>query len=177
MNGGGGAFPAEPYPTSSGDIRDGLSQTAAFSERLKGGGKDRAFDPVRDIWSSGMELVRLSPHDADEVRTVCSALRGTPSHSWPLAGEIWIQAGFGDTLYNHVAPPNWESTDCNWGWSIRSSRVLSTGAISARSQHPGGVNLLLLDGSVRFVRDSIGEPVWRALATRNGKDTLDAGAF
>ncbi|HTU89682.1 MAG TPA: DUF1559 domain-containing protein [Gemmataceae bacterium] len=39
---------------------------------------------------------------------------------------------------------------------------------TARSFHPGGVNALMLDGSVRFVPDSISLPVWRALGTRMG---------
>ncbi|HPM83797.1 MAG TPA: DUF1559 domain-containing protein, partial [Candidatus Anammoximicrobium sp.] len=39
---------------------------------------------------------------------------------------------------------------------------------AARSRHPGGVNLLLCDGSVRFVSDSIDLQTWRALGSRNG---------
>ena len=40
--------------------------------------------------------------------------------------------------------------------------------LTTRSQHPGGVNLLLGDGSSRFVGDSISLDVWRALGTPNG---------
>jgi prepilin-type processing-associated H-X9-DG protein len=56
---------------------------------------------------------------------------------------------------------------------------------SASSQHPGGVNVLMGDGSVRFVKNSIDatnkaeQPfgVWQRLATRNGGEAIDAGAF
>jgi len=44
-------------------------------------------------------------------------------------------------------------------WSDRSMIV------SARSRHPGGVGLLLCDGSVHFINDSINLDVWRALCT------------
>jgi prepilin-type processing-associated H-X9-DG protein len=44
------------------------------------------------------------------------------------------------------------------------SRIMTT----ANSGHAGGVNLLLCDGSVRFVRDSVPLAVWRAFGTRNG---------
>ena len=43
---------------------------------------------------------------------------------------------------------------------------------AARSRHTGGVNVLLGDGSVRFVRDSIANVTWRALGTMNGGEVL-----
>jgi prepilin-type N-terminal cleavage/methylation domain-containing protein/prepilin-type processing-associated H-X9-DG protein len=45
-------------------------------------------------------------------------------------------------------------------------------AAPSRSFHSGGVNALLLDGSVRFVPDSISLPVWRALGTRMGGEVV-----
>ena len=43
---------------------------------------------------------------------------------------------------------------------------------AARSRHSGGVNVLLGDGSVRFVRNSIDLATWRALGTMNGGEVL-----
>jgi len=40
--------------------------------------------------------------------------------------------------------------------------------ITARSRHAGGVNLVLGDGSVRFVSDTIDVTIWRALSTAKG---------
>lgn len=37
--------------------------------------------------------------------------------------------------------------------------------LSARSAHPGGVNMLWLDGSVRFVSDQIDRDTWKAVST------------
>lgn len=45
-------------------------------------------------------------------------------------------------------------------------------AATARSFHTGGVNVLLLDGSVRFVSDTITPAVWRGLGTREGGEVL-----
>ena len=39
--------------------------------------------------------------------------------------------------------------------------------LSASSYHPGGVNVFLGDGSVRFINESISLSVWRSLNTRN----------
>jgi prepilin-type processing-associated H-X9-DG protein len=46
---------------------------------------------------------------------------------------------------------------------------------AARSSHPGGINLLLADGAVRFVPDAIDPPVWRALSTRDGGEVDQPG--
>jgi prepilin-type N-terminal cleavage/methylation domain-containing protein/prepilin-type processing-associated H-X9-DG protein len=43
---------------------------------------------------------------------------------------------------------------------------------AARSRHSGGVNVLLGDGSVRFIRNSIDVATWRALGTMNGGEVL-----
>jgi prepilin-type processing-associated H-X9-DG protein len=45
---------------------------------------------------------------------------------------------------------------------------------AARSRHPGGVNLMLGDGSVRYIRNSISLTVWQALGTMNGGESLNA---
>jgi prepilin-type N-terminal cleavage/methylation domain-containing protein/prepilin-type processing-associated H-X9-DG protein len=48
---------------------------------------------------------------------------------------------------------------------------------SARSRHTGGVNVVLGDGSVRFVRDSIPLAAWQALSTMSGGEVIDGNAF
>ena len=45
------------------------------------------------------------------------------------------------------------------------------------SWHPGGVNLLLGDGSVRFVKDSVDVATWRALGTIRGGEVISADAY
>jgi prepilin-type N-terminal cleavage/methylation domain-containing protein/prepilin-type processing-associated H-X9-DG protein len=50
-------------------------------------------------------------------------------------------------------------------------------AITARSYHPGGVNTLLGDGSVRFIKNSINGNVWRALGTIRGGEVISADSF
>ncbi len=47
-------------------------------------------------------------------------------------------------------------------------------AITSRSYHPGGVNALMGDGSVRFVKSSINGITWRALGTVGGGE-ISAG--
>ncbi len=53
------------------------------------------------------------------------------------------------------------------------SRISTT----ANSQHPGGVNLGLADGSVRFIKSTINLPTWRALGTRNLGEVISADSY
>lgn len=44
--------------------------------------------------------------------------------------------------------------------------------VTARSYHSGGVNALRMDGSVRFVTNSISQATWRAMGTRDGGEVV-----
>jgi prepilin-type N-terminal cleavage/methylation domain-containing protein/prepilin-type processing-associated H-X9-DG protein len=50
-------------------------------------------------------------------------------------------------------------------------------AVTARSYHPSGVNVLLGDGSVRFVKDPIAGSTWRALGTIAGSEVVSADSY
>ena len=50
-------------------------------------------------------------------------------------------------------------------------------AITARSYHPGGVNALLGDGSVRFVKSTIDGMAWRALGTVAGGEVVSGDSY
>jgi prepilin-type processing-associated H-X9-DG protein len=48
------------------------------------------------------------------------------------------------------------------------ARIQEAGVLKASSYHSGGINALLMDGSVRFVANSVDMRVWRAVSTRSG---------
>ena len=50
-------------------------------------------------------------------------------------------------------------------------------AVTARSYHPGGVNVLFCDGSVRFIKDSINYQTWRALGTIGSGEVISSDAY
>jgi hypothetical protein len=52
------------------------------------------------------------------------------------------------------------------------SRQFTYAAVTSRSYHPGCVNALLMDGSVRTVSNSVSQDVWRALGTRAAGDLV-----
>ena len=58
---------------------------------------------------------------------------------------------------------------CIGTYSAHNTRAI---LLSARSRHPGGVQVLLLDGSVRFVSETIDTQTWQDLGTPYGGEVL-----
>jgi prepilin-type N-terminal cleavage/methylation domain-containing protein/prepilin-type processing-associated H-X9-DG protein len=50
-------------------------------------------------------------------------------------------------------------------------------AITSRSYHPGGVNVLFGDGSVRFIKETINGNTWRALGSVSGSEIISAEQY
>jgi prepilin-type N-terminal cleavage/methylation domain-containing protein len=170
------------------EFSDGLSQTAMFAERTKGTANFSVPGPS-DMWGVFNVTLTLTDKVAD-ANMIYNACQQAPSTSvFYQQGRYAASPGFGlqfsdgwsyswyvATLYNHVATPNWVGSDCGVGSNI--SDVPSEHAlVSARSVHPGGVQVLLGDGSVQFASDSISLAVWRALGSRNGGETVGADAL
>ena len=143
-----------------GEITDGLSNTAAFSESPLGNGTVPASASAADPRLVVFEV----PGGNDPTPTQCDAA-ATGAFSAKRGGK-WLDGHYGNTLYNHYYPPNpagkW---DCG-------NESHNKGLSTARSYHSGGVNVLLTDGSVRFVRDAIPLATWRAISTRAGGEVV-----
>jgi prepilin-type processing-associated H-X9-DG protein len=147
-------------PKAPRDVTDGLSHTAMMSERVVGSGANR-FVPERDV-----SLLRnFTQVSADRYFEICSVQFGTP---FVASGSHWIQGGPESTWYNHVASPNNPVPDCGEG-----AEMPHPGMFTARSWHPKGVNVLMADGSCRFIGDAIEVSAWRAIGSRAGNEQVD----
>jgi prepilin-type processing-associated H-X9-DG protein len=49
--------------------------------------------------------------------------------------------------------------------------------LTTDSFHPGGVNLAMCDGSVRFIKNSIDRSTWRAIGSMNGGEVVSADSY
>jgi type II secretory pathway pseudopilin PulG len=139
-------------------ITDGLSNTAAASESTLGTGRASVGTIPTDARREVMEL----PGGADTTPADCQAAAGAWSGQ---RGAKWLDGHFGNSLYNHFYTPNAKTWDCGNGSHNK-------GLTSARSWHPGIVNLLIMDGSVRPAADQASVEVWRALSTRDGGEVF-----
>ncbi|HMF36828.1 MAG TPA: DUF1559 domain-containing protein [Isosphaeraceae bacterium] len=126
---------------------DGSSYTAAFSERLVGDDLDGHLSPWNYAAAAGPLPVQG-----------CSLmwLKDRAAHWRGDAGSSWVAAGYRSTLYNHALQPG----------SPLSCVALDgqSAYMGASSGHSRGVNLLMLDGSVKLVLPSIDSQVWRNFA-------------
>ncbi len=139
------------------DIRDGTSSTVAFSESILGDGINSAATNATERQRRSIELSLGTPTTA----AACAV-----GATWSgIRSAKWINGHLADTIYNHFYAPNADTPDCNNGFH-------NFALTAARSQHPGGVHVLMCDGSVRFVNDKIDLNTWRGLATRAKKEVL-----
>ena len=85
-------------------------------------------------------------------------------------GWSWLPDDYSQTGYNHVLTPNSQVPDCFDTWNDHN---MGQGAMTARSRHPGGVNVVFADGSTKFVNESIDLYVWRRLGSSDGGEFVD----
>lgn len=166
---------------SSAAFADGVSNTVLASERNKGSGLSGASiqRPSDNLFIPTMPV----PINTDVALATCrnaTNITGFSSNGRWLQGadysDGWGFSWYVATLYNHAAPPNWKGWDCGFGTSIMDVPS-EHGVMSARSYHPGGVNTLFGDGSVRFVKDSISLFTWRAISTRSGNEVISQSDY
>jgi prepilin-type processing-associated H-X9-DG protein len=95
----------------------------------------------------------------------------------------WVDGAVHQSGFTTAWPPNKKilSADLTTELDINGQRESRGGptyaAVNSRSWHPGGVNVLFGDGSVRFVKDSIDGLHWRALGTIKGGEVVSADAY
>lgn len=166
-------------------ITDGTSNTVAFGEVVTGqGAYAGGFDNLKPSSSfansatnaSGAAGGVASPHtDYNNCVktggiTPTNVLAATAG-DWPIGAAYWWGRS-GQTRYNHVMTPN--TYNCGFGGANSDS---DDDAITASSRHPGGVNLVFCDGSVRFIKNSVATTVWWGVSTMAGGEVLSADSF
>jgi prepilin-type processing-associated H-X9-DG protein len=136
--------------------------TAFFSERCLG---DSAVpDPFSDYY--------LTNDTVDECRLAGPNQSPRLSDIYEWSGDRWADGNALYTRYHHTLPPR--SPSCLLGGS---QDYDSQAVVAATSRHPGGVNLITADGSVRFIKESIDARVWTALGTIAGGEAIDTSAY
>jgi len=151
------------------DMTDGTSNTLVLSESLLGDkseGSGVVTNPKRQMaryggggmGAPGDGFTGAPGHDPDIESAAAAAgnFDGKGRSSW-----IWGREHL--TSFNAYMPPNFDQPDIHrngFGW------------FAPRSHHPGGVQVGLADGSIRFIPDTIEQTTWRGLGTKSGGEVL-----
>ena len=151
-------------------IEDGLSNTAMYGEAVPWTG--RAGAARGRIWRLPNPLptaISEYPSD-DELNRMCGGAAGVvPEEEFFFRGDDW--ASTASVLeYDHVVPPNGPS--CTFSETETGTRSVNFGAFSASSHHGRGVNLLLADGSTRFIEESVDRTTYKAVGTANAGEAV-----
>lgn len=147
------------------DITDGLSNTAAFTEVLFGESSTDFTDKRRVKWYDSSSTPRTLPEILDRCKQRVASFTPASQSDRTQGGWIsgWADAG---NHYCHLMNPNSGSCYYHGTWNYGGQ------AIGASSQHTGGVNVLLGDGSVHFFSDNVDSGIWWAVGSRNGGETV-----
>jgi prepilin-type N-terminal cleavage/methylation domain-containing protein/prepilin-type processing-associated H-X9-DG protein len=148
-------------------ITDGTSNTLLVAEALRGNGNPDPFGPAllgQTADLTGVATLTLNDFPPGGVVPPLNATSYLQGIGWNSGRcSSWLWGTLSRNGFNTFLRPNDPTPDVIYripGW------------FTARSRHPGGVNILLCDGSVRFVSNGIDPNTWRSLSTRSGGETF-----
>ena len=170
-------------------VTDGTSNTAMISEKLIGlngfvasalpgsqNGKRVSFQLSNSLnWDTATGTA-----DALAFLNACKSMPSTtaPTNPTQWSGACWTGSHAGTLHFNsygHLMTPNGLSCVAANSWGGAPGGF--NDAITATSNHSGGVNVVMIDGSVKFIKDTIAPQTWWAIGTRNGGEVVGSDAF
>ena len=168
-------------PVTIASITDGTSNTAIFSEMLRGNNTSTAGRNAVYSTTITYSFPSSPPLQGGDLMTTIQALSAacqssTTINAFTTRGYSWNfhNCGVGGG-YSHIMTPNKKS--CAFSGQGNPPSIKEATLFGATSAHPGGVVMSLLDGSVRFVKDSISPATWVAVATKAGGEVISADSL
>jgi prepilin-type N-terminal cleavage/methylation domain-containing protein/prepilin-type processing-associated H-X9-DG protein len=168
------------------DCLDGSSNTVAFSESLAGDPSNATSVSRRNNAVTGVSGAAIA--DFTDVSSplmpnatlqaalqACTVAYRNNTNISNATGNRWGWGATSMTLFHTIVTPNsqqqkWNACRSSCGGCGPDDSSYS----NAQSNHPGGVNVLMADGSVKFIKDTINQRAWMAIGTRALGETVDA---
>ena len=194
--GGGYPYVDNTYVHSTGNVDFGTSVYRSLSEIIDGTSNTVALSEMANTHDPYAKLIKgdivflggsswtMKPSDCQAYRSMTDVTKLSETTPVPAVSESrgyrWIHGAPGTNYFQTIAPPN----TINCGTRINSN---NGGIWPASSYHSGGVNVVFIDGAVRFISDTIecgdqsydvnvtvGQSkygVWGAMGSINGGET------
>jgi prepilin-type N-terminal cleavage/methylation domain-containing protein/prepilin-type processing-associated H-X9-DG protein len=176
------------HVTTIAEVTDGTSNTIGFGEWKTGSGVN-SQQSIQDVIFVGSFPSGTKRNDGTLIMPHPTLVANLPSwleqcgQLWrsgggrmgktPTLGEGWAFGLVGYSQGNLLQGPNAKYPNCN----VASSGIQNPGLFGLSSYHSGGANILLLDGSVRFLKDSVSNPTVWALGSIKQGEIISADAF
>jgi prepilin-type processing-associated H-X9-DG protein len=157
-------------------ITDGTSNTAAVSESLVNDGSGNSPDPRRNLNCTNSALVEAI--DVPALAVVQDGLAGPINwQPWSIyKGFTWAYTDAWERhVYAHLLPPN--SAPINTYYSDTFRCQEGDSGMNPTSNHPGGVNVSFMDGSVHFIKNSINLQAWWFMGTRGRGEIISSDTY
>ena len=159
-------------------VDDGTSNTAAASEKVKGFGSNNSWDtsvPGSNNAANLSTSFTTTGNSPMSIYKACLLLAPSVTTTTFASGDgiggWWCDSKMSVGCYTHVMPPN------TFGCSTSTNNWDQNNTSDAGSRHSGGINLLMLDGSVKFVKSTINIATWQAMGTMANNEVIDANSL
>jgi len=163
--------PPEDTLVSFATVIDGTSNTVIFSEWIKGTSANSVVTSSR-----GLDQVFTGPAETPNngLATYQTACKASTTLNYSGKGVDWVNMKVANGGgYSHIMAPNTQACLFSTGSSGSSDNTM----IGASSRHSGGVNVGFLDGSVKFVKNTVSNQAWWALATKAGGEVIGGDQY
>jgi prepilin-type N-terminal cleavage/methylation domain-containing protein/prepilin-type processing-associated H-X9-DG protein len=172
------------------NVMDGTSNTIAFGEWRTGDGNQAILTVPQDVirvsgtLPAGMSIgpTMNMPLGGAFLNTWLTGCAGSAvstvgtANNWSGLGQFWCQGLFGDTVGSILTAPNSNYPNCAV-YQYGGDNDGSYGNYSLSSNHPGGANVTMADGSVRFVKASTNQVTMWQIASRNQGEVVSSDSY
>ncbi len=165
------------------NVVDGTSNTVAASEGLVGlnkvKGKNASYLMVAEpTYADAYQS--LAAGEQPPGAAVTAALNKCISNSGNSIGNTrglaWLNGNPNYTMFTTIVPPN--STQYAFGGCKSGGGGVDLSEyVNANSNHSGGCNALMADGSVKFIKSTISWTTWWALGTKSNGEVISSDAY
>jgi len=175
---------------SNRDVTDGTSNTIAFGEWKMGDFDQNKLSLTDAInirtntvgafgnWNGNTNMPDLGTTVFQTFLNTCAgAAKGSvgTNNNKSTVGRCWTMGMLGQTLGTTLLAPNPQYPNCNmesWGGDMD-----APGMYNLSSYHPGGANVAMCDGSVRFLKSTTNLVTVWSLGSRNGGEVISADSY